>query len=289
MSCGDYATPQEWFLAHSVSVFPIRAGTKTPACASWDDYQAVSAQAARWSSYGVVLGTLAVVDTDDPESEHWVARYCPETPFVVVTARGLHRYYRQRCPSPKYIHRDGLTVEHRNVGQYVIGPGSTHPSGLVYRARDWSWDWRDVPFFPASFDFDDRPQHERASEVGARFRLPPVIRAGERHDELFRLLRSLVARGVRTDDAIRLVLHVNQTHCQPPVDEAELTRYARRVARVRDRATFTRVDGAVGVDLASGLLDVGLDVDQVIQLVRSVTPDFDDPRAGRPAHVKETR
>ena len=272
------ATATRWFLEHSIGVFPIISGGKTPACKSWTDYRATEKEAATWKNYGVILGVLAVVDTDTPEDEAWAQQYLLDTPFMVHTTRGLHRYYRQLAPSPKYIHRDGLTIEHRNVGQYVVGPGSTHPSGLIYRAADWSWKWSDIPYFPEFFCYDDRPPGERGSEDGMPYRLPPRICAGERHDKMFALLRSLLARGVPFDPALEACYAVDQTHCFPPLGKDTLKPYLKRVGKHQHRGDFAP-SPQVGWDLASGLLDAGIPVGQAIVIVRSVTPDFDPGRS----------
>lgn len=277
--------PALWLLQHSVGVFPIKPHDKVPACKSWDDHQATEAEVVTWQNYGVVLGVLAVVDTDNPDDEHWAQQYVIDTPFRVTTARGLHRYYRQHAPSPKYIHRDGHVIEHRNSGQYVVGPGSTHPSGLVYRAQDWSWRWSDIPFFPDSFEYDDRPFAERSSEDGAPYKLPPVIKAGERHDEMFKLCRSLMARGVPLQAALDACYAVNLTNCVPPLDKQILYKFLRRVEHHQDRHGFQRPSvpfsgdaQQAGWDLAGGLLEIELPVDRVLTIVRSVVPAFDPER-----------
>ena len=144
-------------LDQGIGVFPIVTPGKTPACSSWDDYVCTRNQAARFGNYGVRLGVLAVADSDSSASKAWVAANLPPTPFMVNAARGRHRYYRLEAATPKFIHRDGHAIEFRNQGQYVVGPGSVHKLGMTYTASDWSWDWNDIPIFPADFVWDDRP------------------------------------------------------------------------------------------------------------------------------------
>jgi hypothetical protein len=126
-----------WFHDNGIGVFPIKTRSKEPACKSWDDYACTRDDAAKFVNYGVRLAHwIGVIDTDSPESEAWVQAHCPTTPFTVRGARGLHRYYRlQAEKTPKFIKRDGLTIEFRNQGQYVVGPGSVHPTGAVYVAQ----------------------------------------------------------------------------------------------------------------------------------------------------------
>ena len=271
-------TPVLWFYDHGIGVFPVRTPGKEPACSSWDDYRCARAQAARFGNYGVRLGRLGVADSDTPGAEAWVARNLPSTPLIVETARGRHRYYRLDGPAPKFIHRDGHTIEFRNQGQYVVGPGSVHPTGVIYTASDWSWQWDDLPLFPTGFVFDDRPVFSRGSAgEGAPFTLPPKVFAGERHDMLWRLLRSIQARGVDVNIALAACHAENHARCQPPVDPTALDAYLRRVAKRPDREEFVRAR-QTGWELAAGLLETGLSVEAVLAVVKAVSPDFDPER-----------
>lgn len=280
-----------WFLDNGIDVFPIKHRDKVPACASWDDYHATIAEAETWTNYGVNLGSgfLGVVDSDAPEIETWVAANVPPTPFVVKTARGLHRYYRLTGAAPHFIHRAGHTIEFRNQGQYVVGPGSIHASGVPYVALAWSWRIQDVPFFPVdTFAWEDRPDGERGSADGQPFVLPTIIKAGERHDLLFKLMRSLQARGMEDVEQLLATLHAaNKAHCSPPIDDHELTKYIRRASRYKDRPDFTRLDEIEAEELAGALLEQGADASVAIAAAKAVDPEFDPSgRAPLPSEEK---
>src|SRR5688572_28757353 len=159
----DDVNPAQWFHDHGVGVFPLKTRSKEPAC-KWLGYSCSREQADRFVNYGVRLGHgLAVLDGDSRESVAWIqsritAGEIPWTQFIVKTARGLHLYYRLVGGEdlPKFLHRDGLTIEFKHHGQYVVGPGSVHPDGPIYTAAEWSWGWDDIPVFPTdTFLFDD--------------------------------------------------------------------------------------------------------------------------------------
>lgn len=274
MSRSSSRTPSQatWFLDNKIRVFPIKqAGIaladgsvtkgKEPDCRSWDDYNCGRSVAAKFVNYGVILGLLGVVDSDDPETELWVTNNIPPTPFIVNTARGKHRYFRLINDAPHFFHREGHTIEFRHRGQYVVGPGSLHASGFTYHANDWSWDIREIPIFPVKdFHWDDRSADERggSSELGAAFVLPSRIHAGERHDLMFRLMRSLQARGIEDVNQLLVVLkQENLAKCQPPIPETELETYVRRVSKHPDRKEFKRLE-VVDLSLAINLTDAGL-------------------------------
>jgi hypothetical protein len=222
-----------WFFDRQIRVFPIKERSKVPDCKSWDDYTCHRTRVEHFANYGVALGLLGVVDSDSPASEEWVQTHvdtlCP-TPLRVRGARGWHRYFRLARSVEKFIRRDGLTIEFRNTGQYVVGPGSIHPSGAVYTADDWSGELRDVPIFPAEdFQFNDGSTGQRASATpgtvaDADFEFPDEVCAGERHDMLFRQLRSFKALNVSQKDAYEFLLEYNQNNCKPPLPADQLSK-----------------------------------------------------------------
>jgi hypothetical protein len=245
MSGASQIVAASWFVDNGIMVFPIKFKAKEPAVRSWDDFTCSRDQAAGFKNYGVRLESwFGVIDTDTNESEAWANRCVPGTPFMVKTARGIHRYYRLPRPTPKFIHRDGMTIEFRNAGQYVLGPGSTHPSGAVYDAWPWSWNLTDVTMFPSGdFIFDDRPGFGNgvgnipgAASSGIAFEFPEVCYAGERHDALFKLLRSFKALG-NDYASTRILVGLANTHrCSPPLpDNPEFDRWCRRAWNNPDR------------------------------------------------------
>lgn len=154
--------------ARGLAVIPIpRPGAgrdgKTPAI-SWKQYQQrrpTEGDLAAWFSgpaplnlatvTGAVSGVV-VVDCDDRAAEAWAAANLPETPWQVRTARGRHLYYRHpggvvgnkaRCAP------NGLKLDLRGDGGYVITAPSVHSTGVVYTAEgDWSKPVTSLPALP---------------------------------------------------------------------------------------------------------------------------------------------
>jgi hypothetical protein len=249
-----------WFHDHGALVFPIIRGTKAPAC-KLTGFRCTRERAASFTSYGVMLRQLLlVIDADTPHADAWVAAHVPDTPFTVTTGpyhdkspgRGTQRYFRQPAASlPPYIHRDGLTIEARRGANYVLGPRSLHPDGMTYTPSVWSWQWADIPIFPADFVFDDGSCGARASADadadGERFEFPQVVSAGERHDCLFRLIRSW--KHVASRDETREAVHLhNIARCVPPlVEDADFERWFVRAWNTADRP-FPDAQDAVTIE-----------------------------------------
>lgn len=271
-----------WFHQRGIRVFPLHPPGprgKEPNCASWDDYETTEAEIAKFVNYGVALGSLAVVDSDSPEVEAWVQANVPDTPFKVRTGRGVHRYYRKYGIAPHFIHRDGHTIEFRNDGEYVVGPGSIHPSGSIYLPDAWHWRLEDIPVFNiAEFRWDDREGARRGSADGEALVLPDRIYAGERHRLIFRLMRSMQARGVPYQGVLDSLYMENTLKCEPPLSKAELAKYIARVSKYKDRPGFESVGAGEMEDITLAgrlLLNVGMSREATMVAVKSINPTFD--------------
>jgi hypothetical protein len=276
-----------WFYDLGLQVFPtINKVPAIPRGTSWKDYRAPRKQVSRWRESGVPLGLAVVVDSDTAAAEAILAEHLPDTPFKVTTGpyhdgspgRGRHRYFWLAGDAPHFITRNGLTIEFKHRGQYVVGPGSVRPDGVHYEADSWSWDMRDVPVFPVEdFCFDDGSSpHATVGQASASLVLPDVIVEPFRRATLHKLMRSLVANGVPLGAAKDVCFAINRARCRPPVDvdATGLDAFLERAYRQKDRDKFVRAP-KVGWELAGSLCAIGLPVDLVVAAVRSVTPDFD--------------
>jgi len=142
------------------SVIPVQPKDKRPAI-PWKEYQKNSIpslqQINTWfvnginHNVGIIAGYrhLTILDFDDQGTyTDWmghcsrsggraaqVARYT----YRVQTARGFHVYVTlPHTTKSRDLHKpDGSTwVEIKSFGRYVLGAGSVHPTGHVYRAND---------------------------------------------------------------------------------------------------------------------------------------------------------
>ena len=135
------------FVDMGVSIFPIRYKSKSPAVAGWKPYQKrlpTAGELSQWfpcdtRNFAVCLGwqRLCVLDFDSPESWQgwnlWALDNCKflDNAYTVKTRRGAHVYFSllEDLPNMKM-----LEIDFKTTGGYVLGEGSTHPSGHVYTA-----------------------------------------------------------------------------------------------------------------------------------------------------------
>ena len=140
-----------FFVGQGISVFPVHYRGKKPALPHWEPYKDIlpdDAQLRQWfpsnlRNYGVVLGwqRLAVLDFDNEEAWYaWNAyrlerdSHPLDSAYMVKTRRGMHVYFMLLEPLNN-LKLPGIDFKTHG---YVIGPGSTHPTGHVYReASPW--------------------------------------------------------------------------------------------------------------------------------------------------------
>lgn len=141
------------------SVVPITRGSKKPDL-PWKSYQTskpssdlVNAWANADLNVGVITGRISnivVLDVDSAEAQMLVDGLgLPKTP-VVRSARGRHYYFRfPKTEIRNSTNINGVKLDCRGEGGLVVGPGSLHPTGIIY-----SWE-----ISPSDVDFAELPQN----------------------------------------------------------------------------------------------------------------------------------
>lgn len=258
------------------SVIPLKPRDKRPVGGSWRQYQRHRASEGllrEWypegcdRNVGIVTGAVSgvvVVDVDSDEAARAADALLPDTPMRTRTAKGEHRFYRHPGGDARIGNRAKLTVGGRKVaidlradGGYVVAPGSTHPSGLVYTAvGEWSEEAvRSLPVFDPGW-FEPEPEPEPGPEAASPT-TPSRAHVGGRPDAVTRA-RAWLAKadvsiqgsngsgtlrrvacalfwGFALDDATTLeLLREWNPGCRPPWSEQELVRAAKRAAEVTD-------------------------------------------------------
>ncbi len=229
-----------------LSVIPLSARGKRPMepWARWQRERADEQQIHTWfaggarqPNVGIVTGrvsNIVVVDVDSAAGLTWAQAHLPPSPMRTATAKGEHWYFRHpgaaiTIPNTVRIPTADpqVSLDLRADGGYVVGPGSVHPSGALYtRLGDWP-PVDELPLFQRAWIGGERPTH--AGDAGA------PITEGRRNDTLWRLARSLHARGL-SPTALLAALHAeNLARCRPPLDDADVVTMAARAATHPDR------------------------------------------------------
>jgi len=210
-------------------VIPLKPREKTPAI-EWKPYQVERPSSEALTSWfgnganhnaGIPLGKVSgvvVVESDSDEAEEWCAANLPATPMMTRSKRGVHRYYRRpdRDDIPAfYTIGKSLKIEIKRDGQYVVGPGSLHPSGHVYsEIAPWPSSTSALPELPLT---------------GLKRQQPKTTK--DRNNTLFAAALDYAKLGSSEDEVVAFAKTFNADNFVPPLPEHEVESTARSAAR----------------------------------------------------------
>lgn len=228
---------------------------KTPRFAEWQPLAicATDAQAEAWDRNGWNLGLslgpsrLVVLDSDTPAADEWAAESLPQTPWITRTAKGHHRFYRLKDTEPAPTNKVRVLacgLDRKANGGYVVAPGSTHWTGVIYEAiGDWTLPIGNLPMYDARWFPEPRriampiPQAIAAGggpvhRAMAYLRhVPPAIQGSGGDAHTFRVACILVRDfNLSEGDALAALLDWNLA-CSPPWDVADLEAKIRNATR----------------------------------------------------------
>lgn len=188
-----------------------------------------------------------------PEAE---ARKClAECPFpptaVLHTGGGLHVYWILK--EPMGLPLDGAQARTllRRLAQLLGGDlQSAEPARCLRLPESTNWKYPHAPqvrteawhperrYLPSNFDAVLPPESADPLDNGAGVHGPGTIADGQRNVTLFKIARSLKAKGL-SRAAIEGALHAeNQERCQPPLDDREMSQIVESAWRQPDRPEF---------------------------------------------------
>jgi hypothetical protein len=224
-------------LERSFSIIPLVPRGKEPLpgwgptrkCRNWSDFGAVKGVTEDCNVGIVADENFLILETDDEGQLRQLVRNCTgrELPITLTSQARPgrpHFYYRQ---TPRTLEVGNCTVaglfELRAKNQYVVGPGSVHPSGAVYQIT------ADYEVLPMPGWLVDCLLYLKgaASTVpaGQRVEVPLSGKVGEGEGRHY-LLTSWAGRlwdGKKTEEALfEEVWAINEQSCDPPRTEAHV-------------------------------------------------------------------
>ena len=244
------------YLCLGWSVIPVRPRGKTP-LVHWQEYQRrlptdteIEAWFRHWrfANVGIITGKisgLVVLDVDprhggDQSLAEWRQRYgdLPETVRATTGGGGRHVYF--ATPQRVLGNRAGVMpgIDLRAEGGLVVAPPSIHPSG-----RHYAWE---VSHQPGEIALAPLPpwllqilreggEHSGHPLAYWRHLAESGVEEGRRNDTIASFAGHLLWHGVDPEVALPLLLAWNRTYCRPPLDDAEVTRVVRSIARLHER------------------------------------------------------
>ena len=169
----------------------------------------------------------------------------PDTVEVKTGGGGRHMYFKWPGHSVRSRNPIAEGLDCKADGGSAIAPPSIHESGQRY---EWEGDSH-----PDDVEVADLPQRwvrfltgELESERKKATSLPDVIRKGGRNETLTSLAGTMRRRGAGKEAILAALLEENSARCDPPLEEAEVSRIAASVARYAPEHRVTRSPGRNG-------------------------------------------
>lgn len=221
------------------NVIPVGAD-KRPRLPRWEQYQhqrVTKEEIAEWwgrwpeSNIAIVTGRVSdmvVVDVDDEEGARALEPHLNGTKTLsAVTGSGGRHYYFKHPGGDAVPNAVRLLpgVDVRGDGGYVVAPPSKHASGQSYR-----WENTEEGLSSLPLGLLGLTRHSGPSR-----RLEPKdwqtdIKEGIRDQEITRRAGRLIQVGMPATEVLTVVRSINQTHCKPPLPDAQLQKIVASIA-----------------------------------------------------------
>jgi putative DNA primase/helicase len=181
---------------------------------------------------GILTGSLSnliVIDVDGRQGrESWRKLLersdCKSvSTLTAITGRGRHLYFKSTEPIKNSAGKFGAGLDVRGVGGYVVGPGSRHVNGEIYRWLDSETPVRELPTKLARLLLSDN------REVTGN--LNEVIPSGSRNTLLTSFAGAMRRPGMSQGGIAAALRYENRHRCHPPLDDDEVEGIAASVAR----------------------------------------------------------
>ena len=228
----DYALE---YLQKGYSVIPIIYKGKTPNTKllpnGWKEYQKrrpTVEEIKSWFSTGnsniaIITGKISgivVVDVDSYEAYQWCKAQFDVDTLTVRTSRGYHLYYRypENSEIKNSVHINGMEIDIRADGGYVVAPPSIHESGHQYR-----WLNQNALIKPLPEIF-----LKQNTTGGLEPRMLYGVEKGERNIALTKVAGMCFGKGFTFDETLDYCMKWNNFN-EPPLPEKEVLKTVKSI------------------------------------------------------------
>jgi hypothetical protein len=162
----------------------------------------------------------------------------PHTPEVLTGGGGRHLYFQPVAGLTNSSGKVGEGIDIRANGGYVLLPPSSHISGRDY-ADELLAPLFDTALAPMPSWLRDRATaNGHAPGASSTFAVPATIRDGTRNETLYKLARSLKAKGLSLGAVSGALEAENISRCVPPMPADEVLKILEHAWTQPDRPEF---------------------------------------------------
>lgn len=232
--------------AEGFASFPIRPNEKSPLTPhGFKDASLDPEQHRAWAEQfpdsniayatGAPSGRLLVIDVDVKNNKSGAKSYIalekelgpfPETRTVLTPSGGFHKlyYYPEGMKiQSKVGFRDGIDI--RCESAYCLGPSSS------INGEPYDWVDRSVPIQPAPETMLEELAKQGTTRRKRKSRKNEIVAAGSRNHAVMLYAFSMLNSGLDYDRLEEQLLDYNNTCCNPPLPESEVSQVAANVIK----------------------------------------------------------
>lgn len=200
---------------------------------------------ARWPNANVGIATghggLWVLDVDTRHGgleslDELLSQHgkFPDTAECMTGGGGRHYFFRSDTAPANSAGKIGPGLDVRGVGGYVVAAPSVHASGAAY-----AWEASSDPgegvapaLAPAWLVALAAPAPRAQGQAGAAAPAAEVYPEGGRNEGLFKLARSLRAKGLDEPEILAALREANSRRCVPPLPDADVCKLVASACKV---------------------------------------------------------
>lgn len=240
-----------------LKVFPLVPREKSPAFKGWQEKATTDeTQIRQWwtqnPNYNVGIKTgngLCVIDVDDKPDKYavlgsdvlreWELEHgeISETVCAKTGTGGMHYYFNVGDTRISGCESDKIHIDLRCDGNLIVAPPSIHPNGNRY---EWDISPEDMPIVQVSktdkacidWVYKNRKGADKDGKTDTTIPSGQLKEGEGRNEFLFKQGRSARGKGADDDTVAAFLIALNNTKCQPPLDEHELEKTIKSVCSV---------------------------------------------------------
>lgn len=224
------------YVAQGFSVIPINFGTKMPAISSWEQFQKrlpSETELRDWfqtsgpKNIAIITGkvsNIVVVDQDGPEGMRSAHKLGINSAYEAITpSGGKHAYFRHPGFEVRNTIKSLPGIDLRGDGGYVLAAPS------VFNGKRYFWAKRgEMPVYVPL---------QQEKKILSPAPVYTAITQGERHKALVSLAGSMRRRGMEYASILAALRIENETKCQPPLGDYDVSHIADSVSKYQPCAT----------------------------------------------------
>lgn len=185
-----------------------------------------------YANIGIATGEMSGIDVVDIDSDAALGEFTSKTGITFntilwqMTGKGYQFFFKFTGKLKNNVRVNGVAIDIRSTGGYVIVPPSVHSNGNTYTWYNPGTPLAEMP--QRCIDYLTGSTH---APVGVQVCFADEIPEGSRNDTVYREACRLRTMGCDHDGILQALIELNEKKCCPALSIGELTTIARQACK----------------------------------------------------------